>query len=304
MRCVWSPTYEVNIGDHVFPTAKYRLVKEHLLAEGVISETDLDISTPPTEEELLRAHTAEYLSDLTQLSITQRTQYSELPLTSEIVAASKLAAGGTLQACRLALVGGPSPIACHIGGGFHHAFADRAEGFCYINDIAVAIRTLQAEKIIDKATVIDCDLHQGNGTAHIFRDDPSVFTCSLHQENNYPQKEQSSIDVGLADYTGDDEYLADLQAVLPECLEEHAPQLVIYVAGADPYQDDRLGQLKITMHGLFERDRMVLEACNQRKIPVVTVTAGGYSQHVNDTVLIHAQTIAVAAELCKNHVRD
>jgi len=296
IKYVWSPDYEVDIGPHVFPTTKYRLIKEMLLELGVCKKSDFINPQIATREQLLTVHSEAYLDDLDNLERSARTWHSELPLSKPIVDAYKLAAGGTIQACHEALTE-PIRVCCHIGGGFHHAFADHAEGFCYINDIAVGIRAMQAEGRIQRATVIDCDLHQGNGTAHIFEHDPDVFTVSLHQENNYPHKQKSSIDVGLDDYTQDVEYLAHLEEVLIPALDEHRPDLVIYVAGADPYQDDVLGRLKLTMHGLEDRDRMVLKACVDRKIPVVTVTAGGYAQHVADTVRIHAKTCVVASEL-------
>lgn len=299
LKCVWSSDYEIDIGDHVFPTVKYRLIRDRLLEQEICSESDFISPEKATEEQLLTVHTTEYLQDLAQLQKTKRTMYSELPLNHAIVDAYKLAAGGTILAARTALTG-PNPIVCHIGGGFHHAFADHAEGFCYINDIAVAIRAMQSEGRIKTAAVIDCDLHQGNGTAKIFEDDPTVTTFSIHQENNYPFKQTSNVDVGLDDYADDLEYLSNLQHAIPQLLDSARPGLIIYVAGADPYQDDVLGRLKLTIHGLEERDRLVLKAAMDRRIPVATVTAGGYAQHVADTVAIHAQTCAVAAELNKS----
>lgn len=300
LKLIWSPYYEVSIGEHVFPTQKYRLIRERLIREGSVGAENFVVPVPATHEQLLTVHTAEYLDDLEALRRTERTIYSELPLTDEIVNAYKLAAGGTILACRDALGLVPA-VCCHIGGGFHHAFGNHAEGFCYINDVAVGIRVMQAEGHIKRATVIDLDLHQGNGTAHIFEQDPSVFTVSLHQENNYPHKENSTIDVGLEDFTDDTEYLAHLEPVFGPALDEHKPDLVVFVAGADPYQDDVLGRLKLTMHGLRERDYMVLDACMKRKIPVVTVTAGGYARHVSDTVAVHSQTCSIAAELVEKY---
>jgi acetoin utilization deacetylase AcuC-like enzyme len=298
VKCVWSPDYEVDIGDHVFPTAKYRLIRERLLQEAICTEEDFLTPEPATNEQLLTAHTPAYLEDLAELRRSERTLYSELPLNRKIVDAYRLAAGGTLLAARTAMTQ-PGRIACHIGGGFHHAFADHAEGFCYINDIAVAIRVLQGEGQITRAAVIDCDLHQGNGTAHIFLNDDTVTTLSIHQENNYPTKQKSDVDIGLEDYADDVEYLSHLQDVVPKLLDTARPDLLIYVAGADPYQDDVLGRLKLTMQGLLERDELVLSAAAERRIPVATVTAGGYARHTADTVKIHAQTCAVAARLAR-----
>lgn len=295
VKCVWSPEYEVDIGEHVFPTTKYRLIRERLLERGICTEADFLLPSPASDAELLTAHTTAYLDDLAALRRTERTLYSELPITDEIVSAYRLAAGGSILAAQTALDSGK--IVAHIGGGFHHAFSDHAEGFCYINDIAVAIRVMQQQNRIKTAAVIDCDLHQGNGTAHIFEHDPTVATLSIHQENNYPAKQNSTLDIGLDDYADDDEYLSCLQQAVPKFLEKHPPDLVMYVAGADPYQDDVLGRLKLTMHGLEERDRLVLSACAERGIPAVTVTAGGYAQHVKDTVQIHATTCEVASQI-------
>jgi len=295
IQCVWSPKYEIDIGDHVFPTIKYAHVRAKLLRDGICTPGDFVEPAPASDEELLMVHSPAYLQDLANLNRCERTLFSELPLTREIVEGYRLAAGGSILAAQLAL-DGPRPIVCHIGGGFHHAFADRAEGFCYINDIAVAIRVMQARGKIKTAAVIDCDLHQGNGTAHIFENDPTVTTFSIHQENNYPAKQQSNVDVGLEDYTSDDEYLSSLQMHIPQLLDSAQPDLVVYVAGADPYQDDVLGQLKLTIHGLLERDTYILKQTTTRHIPTVTVTAGGYAMHVDDTVTIHANTCIAASE--------
>lgn len=235
------------------------------------------------------------IADLISLRLTERTRHCELPLNAQITHAYILAAGGTTLASRLALQ--DSGICCHIGGGFHHAFADHAEGFCYINDIAVAIRVMQKEARIKRAMVIDCDLHQGNGTAHIFLDDPDVFTFSIHQENNYPFKQRSDLDIGLADNANDDDYLGALNRAVPQIISEHHPELIIYVAGADPYKDDQLGGLRLTMDGLARRDNLVLKNAVNARIPVVTVTAGGYARKLADTVAIHAKTCKTASEL-------
>lgn len=292
--CVWSPEYEMDIGDHVFPTQKYRLIRESLLASGTFPESSFILPVPATLPQLQAVHTPEYLDDFLNLRRTDRTQFSELPLTAPIRDAFILAAGGSTVAARHAVTG--HTAACHIGGGFHHSFAHQAEGFCYINDIAVAIRAMQSEQLITRAAVIDCDLHQGNGTAKIFLDDPDVFTFSIHQQNNYPEKEDSDLDVGLADYTDDLEYMAHLEDALPAVFA-HKPQLIIYAAGADPYQDDVLGRLKLTMHGLAERDHVIISQCKQHNIPLVTVTAGGYAHHTKDTVAIHTKT----CETVKQH---
>lgn len=284
---VYSPRYEVDIGPHVFPVVKYRLIHERLIESGVADESDFVEPDMPSREELLRVHTPAYLEDLRQLRATARTIASELPLTEPIVAGFTLAAGGTLLAARIALRGGAS---LHIGGGLHHAFADRAEGFCYINDVAVAARALLAEGAIERAAVVDCDLHQGNGTAHIFAEEPAVRTFSMHQEANYPIKQRSDRDVGLADGVGDKEYLAILEREVPSILDSHRPDLVFYLAGADPYKEDLLGGLAMSRDGLRERDRRVIGWCRERAIPVAALLAGGYARRVSDTVAIHAAT--------------
>jgi len=284
---VHSLRYEVDIGPHVFPVAKYRLVRERLIARGLASAADFAEPEMPSTEELTRVHEPAYLEDLRRLRVTARTASSELPLTREIVEAFTLAAGGTLLAARRALETG---AALHIGGGLHHAFRDRAEGFCYVNDVAVAARALLAEGRIERAAVIDLDVHQGNGTARIFAEEPAVFTFSVHQENNYPVKERSDRDVGLDDGAGDDEYLAVLEREVPPILDRHRPEIAFYLAGADPYERDQLGGLALTLAGLRERDRRILAWCRERGVPVCVVLAGGYAQLESDTVAIHAAT--------------
>jgi acetoin utilization deacetylase AcuC-like enzyme len=270
---------------------KYGRVRERLVEEGWIVDADILEPVMPAREDLLLAHTAEYLDDLEQARPTPRTAYSELPLTREIAAAYCLAAGGTTLAAREALRAG---MAVHLGGGFHHASADRAEGFCYINDLAVAIRVLQREGRIRRAAVVDVDVHQGNGTALIFGDDPSVFTLSLHQEANYPSpKPPSDVDVGLEDGIGDAAYLDRLDAAL-ERVWAAAPELVLMQAGADPYRDDQLGGLGLTVDGLEQRDWRVLEGCARRGIPAVVTLGGGYARREEDTVEIHTRTARVA----------
>lgn len=292
-RIVYSAAYRCDIGPHVFPTIKYDLVREHLLQAGVADAAAFVEPAPASRDELLAAHGADYLDDLEQLRWTARTLPSELPLTAEIVRAYVLAAGGTLQAARMALEAG---FAVHVGGGFHHASAERAEGFCYVNDLAVALSVLGREGAIERAAVVDLDVHQGNGTALLFAGDPSVFTLSIHQEANYPvPKACSDLDVGLEDGTSDDVYLAHLDRALDR-IWAHRPGLVLYQAGADPYRDDRLGGLSLSLEGLELRDRRVIEGCAAAGIPVVVTLGGGYARDVADTVRIHATTCGVALE--------
>ncbi len=286
---VYSEDYFMDLGlGHVFPAEKYSMAFQVLKKKGSVNSFHLLAPESATREMLLLAHSAPYVDALLALELTPMTQYSELPLNKVIVDAFCLAAGGTILAAREALKEGS---AANIGGGFHHASADRAEGFCYLNDLAIAIRVLQQEKKIKKAAVIDCDLHQGNGTAKIFFQDPTVYTFSIHQEDNYPPKEESSWDIGLPDFTGDEEYLQHLALAVPKILDSFNPDLVLYQAGADPYMDDRLGQLSITKEGLQKRDRLVYAECRKRKIPVAVTLGGGYAEQVHDTVDIHCNSL-------------
>jgi acetoin utilization deacetylase AcuC-like enzyme len=272
---------------------KFGLVRADLTASGAIATTDVLEPAPATRAELALVHTEAYLDDLFGLRHTQRTATSELPLSAGIVAAYALAAGGTIRAAREALRRG---AAINLGGGFHHAFADLASGFCYLNDLAIALRVLIHEGVVTRAAVVDVDLHQGNGTARIFRDDPAVFTFSIHQEHLYPVKERSSLDIGLDDFTGDEEYLSRLAGGL-EHVWAHRPELVLVQAGADPFEDDQLGSLRLTFAGLERRDRMVLEGCAARGIPFVVTLGGGYARRLADLVRIHATTCRVALGL-------
>lgn len=294
---VYSKEYLVDLGDHVFPVEKYQMVYHRLCLEGIITDENLFIPYLPSREDLLLVHTENYLKELDNLIFSPATFFSEIPLTPEIVKAHKLAAGGSILAAEKALLQG---IGIHIGGGFHHAFPSRAEGFCYINDVAVSIRKLQKAKRVRKVLIIDCDLHQGNGNAYIFRNDSSVFTFSIHQENLYPVKEQSDLDIGLPDLTTDKEYLLKLEKSLSYIWKIFTPDIVYYLAGADPYEKDLLGNLKLTMEGLKERDRMIITQCIERELPLMICLAGGYAVKVKDTVEIHCNTCRVAVECCKN----
>ena len=298
---VHSPEYFCDIGPHVFPVEKFAMVRAHLVNGREIAAGDILSPAPAPRADLLTAHTPEYLDDLDAMRWTHRTRMSELPLTAEIVRAYKLAAGGTTLAARGALERGGG---INLGGGFHHASADRAEGFCYLNDLAVAVRVLQREVRIRRAAVVDLDVHQGNGTALIFHGDDSVFTLSIHQEMNYPTpKADGTLDVGLDDRTGDDEYLRRLDAAL-EAVWNFRPEIVLYQAGADPYVEDQLGGLALTLDGLEARDRRVLEGCARRGIPAVVTLGGGYARRLEDTVAIHATTCRVALAAAAAGARD
>jgi acetoin utilization deacetylase AcuC-like enzyme len=293
---VHSPGYLCDIGVHVFPMEKFGLLRQRLVAQDGIPDGVFLEPQPAPREDLLRVHTAEYLDDLEQLRWTRRTMSSELPLREDIVRAYRLAAAGTILAAREALTRG---FGVNLGGGFHHAYPDHAEGFCYLNDIAVAIRALQHEGRVQRAAVVDCDVHQGNGTARVFRGDGTVFTLSLHQERNYPTpKEPGDLDVGLEDGTGDAEYLERLERAL-ERVWATAPGLVIYQAGADAYRDDQLGGLGLTLAGLEARDRIVLEGCARRGVPAAVTLGGGYARRLEDTVQIHRTTCRIALALAQ-----
>jgi acetoin utilization deacetylase AcuC-like enzyme len=296
---VWSARYGCDIGTHVFPTAKFEATFRALASAGDIDPA-MDASPPAVTRELLAlAHEPAYLDDLEALRWTPRTQYSELPLSREIVDAFALGASGTSQAARLALEHG---AAAHLGGGLHHAYAGHAEGFCYINDLAVAARAMLAERRAKRIAIVDLDVHQGNGTAHIFRDEPAVFTLSVHQENNYPvPKEVGDLDIGLANGTGDAAYLAELAPAL-ERVWAFAPELVLYQAGADPFHDDQLGGLALSFAGLEARDRALIDGCARRGIAVATTLGGGYARRLEDTVRIHATTSRMALAIARGRV--
>lgn len=294
---VWTPEYEVDIGAHVFPTVKYRLTRDRLLEEGTLEPAD---HHPPPEAgraELARVHGGAWLEKVFAGALTRQEERTlEVPYSPALLRAFLLCCGGTTLAGRLALERG---IACHLGGGFHHAFADHGEGFCLLNDVAVAAATLRAEGAVRRVTVLDLDVHHGNGTAAIFQDEPEVFTFSMHQEANYPfVKPPGDLDVPLPDGIADDRYLALLEEHLPTALEweEGEAGLAFFLAGADPYGQDQLGGLALSMEGLRRRDRLVLTACRERGIPVVTLTAGGYAFRRDDTVEIHCNTIREALD--------
>ena len=286
-RIVHSPAYCADIGTHVFQVHKFRRTFERLLADGLLAAGDVAVPEPVTRAEAALVHTEAYLSDLEGVAHTSRTQASELPFSQEIIRLFYLAAGGTRTACREALAGG---AAINLSGGFHHAFAECAEGFCYLNDVAIGIRCMQAETGICSAAVVDLDVHQGNGTAKIFADDPAVFTFSMHQEQLYPVKQRSSLDVGLEAAVGDAEYLETLARHLPDILDHHRPQLVLYVAGVDPYEHDQLGGLGLSIEGMRQRDEYVIFEVRKRGIALAGVLAGGYAVSEDDTVEMHVNT--------------
>ncbi len=294
-KLIYHPGYDLNLGAHVFPSQKFRLIRERLLHEGIAAPADFEEPSPATDEQILLVHTEDWLQTLRDGTLTPaQNARLEIPWGPETMRAVRLATGGSILAARSALRDG---IAFNAGGGFHHAFPSHGEGFCAINDIAVAIRVLQQEKRIVRAMVIDCDVHHGNGTAGIFSDDPSVATLSIHQLHNYPyEKPRSTLDIDLWDGVKDDEYLEKLSHACLTLLPGFQPDLIMYVAGADPYINDQLGGLALTMEGLRERDRFVFSTARSQGIPVAVVLAGGYARDVNDTVTIHCNTAKEAAK--------
>jgi acetoin utilization deacetylase AcuC-like enzyme len=333
-KLVYSNGYYLPIGEHVFPAKKYRRIHDRLLETGVVEASDFLEPEPATDQDILLVHEPEYVHKLKTGTLSPREEMEmEVPYSRELVEAFWLAAGGSILAARQALADG---VSINIGGGFHHAFPDHGEGFCVIHDVAVAIRRLQRDDKIRTAMTVDCDVHQGNGTAAIFAGtrtasallpsagastlDPSspssalpgkirgahagdVFTISLHQHNNYPLwKPPSSIDVDLPDSMGDDDYLAWLDNALSSGLRQFEPDLLCYIAGADPYREDQLGGLSLTIEGLKRRDELVFRVARARDIPVMVTFAGGYAQNVEDTVTIHCNTVVAAKEVFRGLV--
>jgi len=290
---VYSEEYYVDIGDHVFPTVKYRLIHKKLIAEGILGEKDFTQPVLATDEDVLLAHTEGYLSKLKEGKLAREEILTlELPYSKALVESSLLCCGGTILACRDAI---ENKVGIHLGGGFHHAFPDHGEGFCVLNDIAIGIRRVMEDGLIKKAAVIDCDLHQGNGTAAVFAKDEGVFTFSIHQEHNYPFfKPKSSRDIGLADGTGDKVYLSHLRDEIPKIVSNFKPELIVFVAGADPYRGDQIGGLALTIEGLRKRDEFIFDIAKNYATPIAVVLAGGYAYKQEDTVQIHYNTITTA----------
>jgi len=297
-KVVYHERYDLHLGEHVFPSQKFRLIAEALKRQGIAGEEDFLRPSGAADEDLVRVHTPEWVRKLRTGTLTHsEVMKLEVPYSPELVEAVWLAAGGSILAAQSALRDG---FGCNLGGGFHHAYPGHGEGFCAIHDVAVAIRRLQYDGAIRKAIVVDTDVHHGNGTAAIFANDPSVFTLSIHQEDNYPaHKPPSSLDLDLADRVEDDEYLDILLPAVERPLAEFAPDMLFYVGGADPYCEDQLGGLSLTKRGLKQRDRGVFEAARQRGIPVMTTLAGGYARRVEDTVQIHVNTIVAAREVAQ-----
>ena len=298
-KLIYHERYDLNLGAHVFPSQKFRLVHDKLLHDGIAEVNDFLRPEPATDADILRVHTKDWVDKLKTGTLTASEQMKlEIPYSPELVRAFWLAAGGTMVAGESALRDG---FACNLGGGFHHAYPGHGEGFCAIHDVAVAIRALQARKEIDRAMVVDTDVHHGNGTAAIFANDSSVFTLSIHQWNNYPaHKPHSSLDINLEDGVADDEYLDALLPAVEKSIDSFHPNILFYVGGADPYHEDQLGGLDLSMSGLQKRDAGVFEIARGRNIPVVTTEAGGYARRLEDTVQIHVNTVVAAKNVAEN----
>ena len=293
-KLVYHPGYDLNLGAHVFPARKYRLIHDHLLDEGFAHPMDFVEPQPASDEDILRVHDPGWVQSLKNGTLApQEILRLEIPYSKQMVEAFWLATGGTILAARNAL---GERIGFNIGGGFHHAFPGHGEGFCAIHDVAVAIRALQFDRMIERALVVDCDVHHGNGTAAIFAGDRSVLTLSMHQFNNYPsEKPPSVIDIHLRDGVSDEKYLDRLQGALKVAMS-FAPNMVFYLAGADPYREDQLGGLSLTMEGLKHRDRVVFETGLRSSVPIAVTLAGGYARNTDDTVAIHCNTVKAARE--------
>jgi acetoin utilization deacetylase AcuC-like enzyme len=299
-KLVYHDKYDLQLGEHVFPSQKYRLVHEGLLAEHVASSDDFLRPEPADDADVLRVHTAEYVHKLKTGTLNPMEKIRlEIPAGPQTVRAFWLAAGGTILAAQHAVKDG---FGGNIGGGFHHACPGHGEGFCMIHDVAIAIRRLQADGAIRTAMVVDTDVHQGNGTATIFAEDDTVFTLSIQQENNYPApKPPSNLDLNLPDGITDADYVAILEQGLMQALAEFHPDAIFYVAGADPYGEDQLGGLGLSIEGLQRRDRLVFEHARRLGLPVVITLAGGYARHVEDTVRIHVNTFLTARDVATAH---
>jgi acetoin utilization deacetylase AcuC-like enzyme len=299
-KVFYSPYYYADIGEnHVFPIRKFELVKDVLLKERTLTPEEIVEPEPASIEEVSLVHTTDYISRLIAGTLNrQEIRKLGLPWSKSLVRRSFLATSGTINAAKSALKNG---VSSNLAGGTHHAFPDRGEGFCVLNDVGVAIRVLQREKLAEKFLIVDCDVHQGNGTAFIFQNDPSVFTFSMHGAKNYPLfKEKSNLDLELADGTSDLEFIETLNEALPRIIM-HQPDIIFYLGGADPFENDKLGRLKLSFEGLRQRDETVLEFAKSKNVPIVTVMSGGYAADINDTVEIHCNTIRAVKKVFYNY---
>ena len=301
MKVFYSDRFVLPLPEgHRFPMVKYSMLRERVADDGVCGPGELRIPRAVTDEEILRAHDPNYLKRVVSGTLTEKEMRRiGFPWSEKMVERSRRASGGTLGACLAALEEG---FAANLAGGTHHAFSDRGEGYCVFNDSAIAARAVQAAGLVERVVVIDTDVHQGNGTAAILRGDPTVFTFSIHGAKNFPfRKEESDFDAPLPDGAGDTEFLIRLEEGLEAALDAADAGLAIYLAGADPFEGDRLGRLSVTKAGLAERDRIVLETCRERGIPVAITMAGGYARNVVDTVDVHFASITRAAQLLERN---
>lgn len=297
MKAFYSDRFVLPLpSGHRFPMQKYRMLREAVAA----SLSDVVFEEAPTTSDgvLALAHHPGYIQRVSGGLLSESEQKTiGFPWSPDMLERSRRSAGATIAACRAALEGG---VGVNLAGGTHHAHADRGQGFCVFNDAAIAARLMQAERRVSRVAIVDLDVHQGDGTAAILEKDESVFTLSMHGEHNYPfDKACSDLDVALPDGTGDRDYLAGLDSALSEMFARFAPELLIFLAGADPYEGDRLGRLRLSMAGLAARDTMVMEAARARDLPVAIAMAGGYGRVIEETVAVHLQTIRIAAQYCR-----
>lgn len=302
-KLFYSPYYYADIGEgHVFPIRKFEMVRDRLLEEGILTRDEIVEPEPASVEDVRLVHTEDYVSRLINGELTAKEiRRLGLPWSKSLVRRSFLACSGTVSAAREALKTG---VASNLAGGTHHAFPDRGEGFCVLNDVAIAVRVLQKENLAQRFLIVDCDVHQGNGTAFIFAGDDSVFTFSMHGAKNYPlHKERSSLDLELPDKTSDAEFLETLNEALPRVFS-HNPDIVFYLGGADPYEKDKLGRLALSIEGLRERDETVLRFAREHQTPIVTTMSGGYALDIRDTVEIHSNTIRAVKRIFFQSAED
>jgi acetoin utilization deacetylase AcuC-like enzyme len=294
MKIFYTDTFTFNLPEgHRFPQGKYSLLRQMVEESGWILPEDLQIPEPAKDEDLLRVHTPDYLRRVTEGSLTDKEiRRIGLPWSPQLVERSYRSVGGTIATSHAAL---EDSIAVSLSGGTHHAFADRGNGYCVFNDVAVAARRMQAEGLVERVVILDCDVHQGDGTASIFAQDPTVFTFSIHGDRNYPfHKPPSDLDIALPDGTGDEAYCEALEEGVEQALDAASADLAIYLAGADPFEDDQFGRLALTKEGLVKRDRIVMEACRGRGIPMAIVMSGGYARKIKDVAQIHFNTVQLA----------
>ena len=295
MKIYYSDTFEVPLpADHRFPMIKYRLLREAVLADHLIPQENIIIAPEATRSQLALVHTKSYIDKVLSGKLTEKeVRRIGFPWSPQLVVRSRHSVGGTIAACFTAYEEG---ISLNLAGGTHHAFPNYGQGYCIFNDVAIATRCIQNEKQIHNILIIDCDVHQGNGTALTFQDDPNVFTYSIHAKKNFPvHKRKSNLDIELEDNIGDQDYLNRLSKSIQIAIELAKPEFAIFLAGADPYSGDRLGRLSISKKGLKERDKLIMSKCYQKGIPLSIVMSGGYASNINDTVQIHLNTVRIAA---------